>query len=183
VREGVTATRDVALITVRTGIIGVPDIAARIFVANASVRANIVMISAIVLADSICFVVQAADAVRTEKALGTRCMKDVQPPRTRACDRQSKRGRQSQRSEKTWPNSGIAGRVFSTLGNEGINMIAMRRVPRSTTSPSWWKQSGMEKPQALHRTFGLGQAESSEEVIPARRPPRRTFDTLRYSAN
>src|SRR6201998_2102990 len=58
--KAVTATRDVAMIAVAgPGIIGVPDIAARIFGATASVHANIVMISQSSSQDSICFVVHA----------------------------------------------------------------------------------------------------------------------------
>jgi aspartate kinase len=57
--KAVTATRDVAMIAIAgPGIIGVPDIAARIFTASASVHANIVMISQSSSQDSICFVVR-----------------------------------------------------------------------------------------------------------------------------
>ncbi len=164
--KAVTATRDVALITVAgPGIIGVPDIAARIFVATASVRANIVMISQSSSQDSICFVVQAADAVRTEKALRDALYEDVHHHELEHVTVNRNVAVIAAVGENMAGTPGIAGRVFSTLGNEGINMIAIAQGSSEYNISFLVEASGMEKAvKALHRTFGLGQAESREEV-------------------
>jgi len=164
--KAVTATRDVALITVAgPGIIGVPDIAARIFVATASVRANIVMISQSSSQDSICFVVQAADAVRTEKALRDALYEDVHHHELEHVTVNRNVAVVAAVGENMAGTPGIAGRVFSTLGDEGINMIAIAQGSSEYNISFLVEASGMEKAvKALHRTFGLGQAESREEV-------------------
>jgi aspartate kinase len=164
--KAVTATRDVALITVAgPGIIGVPDIAARIFVATASVRANIVMISQSSSQDSICFVVQAADAARTEKALRDALYEDVHHHELEHVTVNRNVAVVAAVGENMAGTPGIAGRVFSTLGDEGINMIAIAQGSSEYNISFLVEASGMEKAvKALHRTFGLGQAESREEV-------------------
>jgi aspartate kinase len=164
--KAVTATRDVALIAVAgPGIIGVPDIAARIFAATASVRANIVMISQSSSQDSICFVVQAADAVRTEKALRDALYEDVRHHELEHVTVNRNVAVVAAVGENMAGTPGIAGRVFSTLGNEGINMIAIAQGSSEYNISFLVESGGMEKAvKALHRAFGLGQAESGEEV-------------------
>ena len=163
--KAVTATRDVAMISVAgPGIIGVPDIAARIFAASASVRANIVMISQSSSQDSICFVVQAADAARTEKALRDALHKDVHQHDLDHIKVNRNVAIVAAVGENMVGTPGIAGKVFSTLGKEGISMIAIAQGS-SEYNISFLVQAGaMERAvKALHKTFGLSrQAESSE---------------------
>jgi aspartokinase/homoserine dehydrogenase 1 len=163
--KAVTATRDVALIAVAgPGIIGVPDIAARIFAATASVRANIVMISQSSSQDSICFVVQAVDAVRTEKALRDALYEDVRHHELEHVTVNRNVAVVAAVGENMCGTPGIAGRVFSTMGNEGINMIAIAQGS-SEYNISFLVESGaMEKAvKALHRVFALEQVESADD--------------------
>jgi bifunctional aspartokinase / homoserine dehydrogenase 1 len=162
--KAVTATRDVALIAVAgPGIIGVPDIAARIFAATASVRANILMISQSSSQDSICFVVQAADAVRTERALRDALHEDVRHHELEHVTVNRDVAVVAAVGENMAGTPGIAGRVFSTMGNEGINMIAIAQGSSEYNISFLVEATSMEKAvKALHRAFGLGQIESRE---------------------
>ena len=164
--KAVTATRDVALITVAgPGIIGVPDIAARIFAATASVRANIVMISQSSSQDSICFVVLVADAVRTEKALRDALHEDVRHHELEHVTVNRNVAVVAAVGENMCGTPGIAGRVFSTLGNEGINMIAIAQGSSEYNISFLVEAFAMEKAvKALHRAFGLGRVDSPAEV-------------------
>src|ERR1700736_6245134 len=118
--KAVTATRDVALIAVAgPGIIGVPDIAARIFAATASVRANIVMISQSSSQESICFVIQAGDAVRTEKALREALHEDVRHHDLDHVTVNRNVAVVAAVGENMAGTPGIAGRVFTPVGHEG----------------------------------------------------------------
>jgi aspartokinase/homoserine dehydrogenase 1 len=164
--KAVTATRDVAMIAVAgPGIIGVPDIAARIFAASASVRANIVMISQSSSQDSICFVVQAADAVRTEKALREALHEDVRHHDLEHIKVNRDVAIVAAVGENMAGTPGIAGRVFSTLGKEGINIIAIAQGSSEYNISFLVESSGMEKAvKALHQEFGLGQVEAGEEA-------------------
>ena len=162
--KAVTATRDVAMITVAgPGIIGVPDIAARIFTATASARANIVMISQSSSQDSICFVVQAADAARTEKALRDALYEDVHQHDIEHVKVNRNVAIVAAVGENMAGTPGIAGRVFSTMGKEGINIMAIAQGSSEYNISFLVDSSGMEKAvKALHQAFGLGLQEKGD---------------------
>ena len=164
--KAVTATRDVAMISVAgPGIIGVPDIAARIFGATASVRANIVMISQSSSQDSICFVVQAADATRTEKALREALYEDVHQHDLEHIKVNRSVAIVAAVGENMAGTPGIAGRVFSTLGKEEINLIAIAQGSSEYNISFLVESSFMEKAvKALHQTFGLSRQGEGAEV-------------------
>lgn len=161
--KAVTATRDVAMIAIAgPGIIGVPDIAARIFTASASVHANIVMISQSSSQDSICFVVQAADAARTEKALREALYEDVHQHDLEHIKVNRNVAIVAAVGENMAGTPGIAGRVFSTLGKESINIIAIAQGSSEYNISFLVESGGMEKAvKALHKAFSLGQPEKS----------------------
>jgi aspartate kinase len=162
--KAVTATRDVAMIAIAgPGIIGVPDIAARIFAASASVRANIVMISQSSSQDSICFVVQASDAARTEKALRDALYEDIHQHDLEHIKVNRNVAIVAAVGENMCGTPGIAGRVFSTLGREAINIIAIAQGSSEYNISFLVDSSGMEKAvKALHDSFGLGQQEKGD---------------------
>jgi aspartate kinase len=163
--KAVTATRDVAMISIAgPGIIGVPDIAARIFSAIASVRANIVMISQSSSQDSICLVVQASDTARTEKALRDALHNDVHQHDLEHIKVNKSVAVVAAVGENMAGSPGIAGRVFSTMGKEGINLIAIAQGSSEYNISFLVESVSMERAvKALHQTFDLGrQAESAE---------------------
>ena len=162
--KAVTATRDVAMIAIAgPGIIGVPDIAARIFTASASVHANIVMISQSSSQDSICFVVQAADAARTEKALREALYEDVHHHDLEHIKVNRNVAIVAAVGENMAGTPGIAGRVFSTLGKEAINIIAIAQGSSEYNISFLVESTGMEKAvKALHQAFGLGRQEKDD---------------------
>ena len=162
--KAVTATRDVAMIAIAgPGIIGVPDIAARIFSATASAHANIVMISQSSSQDSICFVVQAADATRTEQALRKALYEDVHQHDLEHIKVNRNVAIVAAVGENMAGTPGIAGRVFSTMGKEGINIIAIAQGSSEYNISFLVDSSGMEKAvKALHQAFGLGRQETAD---------------------
>jgi len=161
--KAVTATRDVAMIAIAgPGIIGVPDIAARIFTASASAHANIVMISQSSSQDSICFVVQAADAARTERVLRDALHEDVHQHNLEHIKVNRNVAIVAAIGENMSGTPGIAGRVFSTMGKEGINIIAIAQGSSEYNISFLVESSGMEKAvKALHQAFGLGRQTQS----------------------
>jgi len=164
--KAVTATRDVAMISVAgPGIIGVPDIAARIFGASASVRASIVMISQSSSQDSICFVVQAADAARTEKALRDALYEDVHQHDLEHVKVNRNVAIVAAVGENMAGTPGIAGSVFSTMGKEGINIIAIAQGSSEYNISFLVDSAEMEKAvKALHSSFGLGKQKQGGET-------------------
>ncbi|HVA94229.1 MAG TPA: aspartate kinase [Candidatus Dormibacteraeota bacterium] len=170
--KAVTATRDVAMIAVAgPGIIGVPDIAARIFGATASVRANIVMISQSSSQDSICFVVQAGDAARTEKALRDALYVDVHQHDLEHIKVNRNVAIVAAVGENMCGTPGIAGRVFSILGQEAINIIAIAQGSSEYNISFLVESSGMEKAvKALHEAFDLGHQEQHNNTRTVSQP-------------
>ena len=166
--KAVTATRDVAMIAMAgPGIIGVPDIAARIFAASASVHANIVMISQSSSQDSICFVVQAGDAARTEKALRDALYEDVHQHDLEHIKVNRNVAIVAAVGENMAGTPGIAGRVFSTLGKEAINIIAIAQGSSEYNISFLVDSAGMERAvKALHVAFGLGAEEKKGGAQP-----------------
>jgi bifunctional aspartokinase / homoserine dehydrogenase 1 len=164
--KAVTATRDVAMIAVAgPGIIGVPDIAARIFGATASVRANIVMISQSSSQDSVCFVVQAADAARTEKALHDVLYEDVHQHDLEHIKVNRNVAIVAAVGENMCGTPGIAGRVFSTMGEAGVNIIAIAQGSSEYNISFLVESPSMEKAvKALHQSFGLSRLAEAAEV-------------------
>jgi len=147
------------------GIIGVPDIAARIFGATASVRANVVMISQSSSQDSICFVVQAGDAMRTEKALRDALHKDVHQHDLEHIKVNRNVAIVAAVGENMVGTPGIAGKVFSTLGKEGISMIAIAQGSSEFNISFLVEAGSMERAvKALHQTFGLNRQVEGAEV-------------------
>ncbi len=149
------------------GIIGVPDIAARIFAATASVRANIVMISQSSSQDSICFVVLAGDAARTEKALRDALYEDVHHHDLEHVKVNRNVAIVAAVGENMAGTPGIAGSVFSTLGKEAINIIAIAQGSSEYNISFLVESAAMEKSvKALHQAFGLGKQEQGGEARP-----------------
>jgi aspartate kinase len=124
--KAITAIKHLTLINVEgRGMIGVPGIAARTFKAVAGVGANVLMISQSSSEQSICFAVPEADTPAVVLALEQELAQELSRhfiDRVRAMHNiviiavvgAGMRG-----------TPGIAGRVFSALGEAGINVIAM----------------------------------------------------------
>ena len=124
--KAVTAIRDQQMITVEgRGMLGVPGVAARTFGAVASTGTSVPLITQASSEQSICFAVPAEAAVRVIKALEAAFSEELA----------------DQDIDRIWTTSevaiitvvgagmmttpGVAGRIYSALGNQGINMIAI----------------------------------------------------------
>ena len=124
--KAVTAIRDVSLITVAgRGMIGVPGIAARTFMAVAKQNANVLMITQSSSEQSICFVVPEAKSRAVVEAVESELAYEF--------------GRQD--IDRAWADndveiitvvgagmrrtSGVAARVFGALGEQDVNIIAI----------------------------------------------------------
>jgi aspartate kinase len=115
--------------------------------------------------DSICFVVQAADATRTEQALRNALYEDVHQHDLEHIKVNRSVAIVAAVGENMAGTPGIAGRVFSTMGKEGINIIAIAQGSSEYNISFLVDSSGMEKAvKALHNAFGLGQQERGEDA-------------------
>ncbi len=123
--KAITAIKDANLITVGgPGMVGVPDVIAKTFAATASVRANILLISQSSSQNDICFVVGSQDTQKTLEALrqafalnGHNQIEHIEVKCEVAIV--------AIIGERMRGVPGVAGRIFSAMGREQINIIAI----------------------------------------------------------
>ncbi|MDX6692568.1 MAG: bifunctional aspartokinase / homoserine dehydrogenase 1 [Blastocatellia bacterium] len=123
--KAITAIKGVSLITVGgAGIVGVHGVAAKTFAAAAKARANVMLISQSSSQNDICFIVNSENLPRTVEALRQTFAADL-------AHRQVEHINVTPEIAvvavvgKMRGLPGIAGRVFSALGDKGINIIAI----------------------------------------------------------
>ena len=124
--KAVTAVRNVSLITVEgKGMMGVPGIAARTFDAVARTGASVLLISQASSEQSICFAVPRANAPEAVKALESEFELAIS---RRDIDRawaQDDITIVTVVGDGIRQTAGVAGRVFTATGRQGINVVAI----------------------------------------------------------
>jgi aspartokinase/homoserine dehydrogenase 1 len=157
--KAITVIRDLALVTVAgRGMMGVPGIAARTFGAVAAQGANVLMISQASSEQSICFVVPESDARGVATALETAFADEI---RRRLIDRiacepdtvivaivgEGMRG-----------TPGIAARLFSALGEQHLNVVAVAQGSSETNlSLALEARDADPAVRYIHAAFNLGR--------------------------
>jgi len=156
--KALTAIRDVALITVGgPGIVGVPDVVARTFSTTAQVRANLLLISQSSSQNDICFIVPGGDAQRTVEALRKEFAQDVAHEKVEHITVDPSIAIVAVVGENMRGVPGLAGRTFSALGRENVNVIAIAQGS-SESNISFVVAENDVKTALIttHREFGLG---------------------------
>src|SRR5579875_1957075 len=156
--KALTAIRDVALITVGgPGIVGAPDVVARNVTTTAGLRANLLLISQSSSQNDICFIVAGSDAQRTVEALRKEFAQDVAHEKVEHITVEPAIAIVAVVGENMRGVPGLAGRTFSALGRENINVIAIAQG--SSESNISFVVAEKDVKAALvttHREFGLG---------------------------
>jgi bifunctional aspartokinase / homoserine dehydrogenase 1 len=161
--KALTAISDVSLIALGgPGIVGLPDVVGRTFSTTAKVRANVLLISQSSSQNDICFIVASADAKRTVDALREQFAQDLAHHKVEHISLDPLIAIVAVVGENMRGTVGMAGRTFSTLGRESINIIAIAQGSSESNISFVVEQSDMKKALlALHREFGLGAADAS----------------------
>jgi bifunctional aspartokinase / homoserine dehydrogenase 1 len=124
--KALTAIRDVTLISVGgPGIVGLPDVVGRTFSTTAEVRANVLLISQSSSQNDICFIVSTVDAQRTVEALRKEFAQDLAHHNVEHITTDPNIAIVAVVGENMRGIPGIAGRTFSALGRDGVNLIAI----------------------------------------------------------
>jgi len=158
--KAITAIGDVSLITVGgRGIVGLPEAIAKTFAATASVRANILLISQASSQNDICFVVPTKDAAKTLEALRRTLAPDIKHHQIEHITADHDVAIVAVVGEGMRGAVGVAGRIFSALGRDGINIIAIAQGS-SEYNISFVVEAGAMKQAVatIHKEFGLERA-------------------------
>ena len=169
--KALTAINDVALIAIGgPGIVGLPDVVGRTFSTTAEVRANVLLISQSSSQNDICFIVAASDAKATVEALRNEFSQDVAHEKVEHITIDPNIAIVAVVGEKMHGTPGVAGRTFSALGREQVNVIAIAQGS-SECNISFVVQENHVKTAmlALHREFELGGPVAKEMTQALRR--------------
>jgi bifunctional aspartokinase / homoserine dehydrogenase 1 len=162
--KALTAIRDVSLIAVGgPGIVGLPDVVGRTFSTTASVRANVLLISQSSSQNDICFIVFSSDAKRTVDALRQQFAQDLMHQKVEHITLDPNIAIVAVVGENMRGTVGMAGRTFSVLGRENINIIAIAQGSSETNISFVVSSQDMKKALlAVHQEFALDTRNSHE---------------------
>jgi len=161
--KALTAIRGVTLITVGgPGIVGLPDVLARSFAATAALRTNVLFVSQSSSQNDICFVISSSDERRTVEALRDAFAPEIAEQTVEHVSSNSRIAVVAVVGENMHGIPGIAGRTFSALGREGINIIAIAQGSSEYNISLVVEADAMQHAMlTLHREFRLHEAAGS----------------------
>jgi bifunctional aspartokinase / homoserine dehydrogenase 1 len=162
--KALTAIRDVSLIAVGgPGIVGLPDVVGRTFSTTASVRANVLLISQSSSQNDICFIVFSSDAKRTVDALRQQFAQDLMHQKVEHITLDPNIAIVAVVGENMRGTVGMAGRTFSVLGRENINIIAIAQGSSETNISFVVASQDMKRALlAVHQEFALDARNAHE---------------------
>ncbi len=123
---GIASIDSVSLINVEgSGMIGKPGIAAEVFTALAEAKINIIMISQSSSEHSICFVCRSSESEKAENILREALAKDLKHKVISDIKVINNLATVSIIGENMIGRPGIAGKIFSAMGDNSINILAI----------------------------------------------------------
>ena len=123
---GVTSLSEISLLTVEgSGMIGIPGSAARVFGALAKAKVNIIMISQASSEHSICVAVKKNHQKIAIDAISEEFEKEISSSQIKQVRSESDLSLIAVIGERMKAVPGVAGSLFKSLGNNGINVIAI----------------------------------------------------------
>ena len=158
--KALTAIRGVTLITVGgPGIVGLPDVLARSFAATAALRTNVLFVSQSSSQNDICFVISSADEKGTVEALREAFAPEIAEQTVEHVSSNSSIAIVAVVGENMHGIPGIAGRTFSALGREAINIIAIAQGSSEYNISLVVEANAMQHAMlTLHKEFRLHEA-------------------------
>ena len=165
--KALTAIRSVTLITVGgPGIVGLPDVLARSFAATAALRTDVLFVSQSSSQNDICFVIPSADEKRTVEALRQAFAPEIAEQTVEHVSSNSGIAVVAVVGENMHGIPGIAGRTFSALGREGINIIAIAQGSSEYNISLVVEAEAMQHAVlTLHKEFRLHEAASAARAV------------------
>lgn len=160
--KALTAIKDVSLIAIGgPGIVGLPDVVGRTFSTTAEVRANVLLISQSSSQNDICFIVAASDARSTAEALRNEFAQDVAHENVEHITVDPNIAIIAVVGERMHGTPGVAGRTFSALGREGVNIIAIAQGSSECNISFVIEERHVQTAlAALHQEFELGTVDA-----------------------
>ena len=158
---GIASIESVALVNVEGGgMVGLPGIAGRIFGALADAKINIIMISQASSEHSICFIVRDPHAAPAVSALERELELELHQKKIERIQVERDLEIVAVIGENMRGRPGISGRLFSSLGDAGINVLAIAQGSTEMNISFVVHRSDRKKTlNAVHRAFFPGETQ------------------------
>jgi aspartate kinase len=169
--KALTAIRDVSLVTVGgPGIVGLTDVLARSFAATAALRVNVLFVSQSSSQNDICFVIPSADQARTVRALRDAFEPEITEQTLEHVSVDPEIAVVAVVGENMRGIPGVAGRTFSALGREGVNIIAIAQGSSEFNISLVVEAAAMQRALAtLHKEFRLNEESAHPQAVQSAR--------------
>jgi aspartokinase/homoserine dehydrogenase 1 len=160
--KALTAVRDVTLITVGgPGIVGLTDVLARSFAATSATRTNVFLVSQSSSQNDICFVISSADEKRALQALREAFAPEIDEQTVEHVTANPDIAIVAVVGENMRGAPGVAGRTFTAMGRENINIMAIAQGSSEYNISLVVQESAMQRAlTALHHEFRLHESNS-----------------------
>jgi bifunctional aspartokinase / homoserine dehydrogenase 1 len=158
--KALTAIRDVTLVTVGgPGIVGLPDVLARSFAATSETRTNVFLVSQSSSQNDICFVIASPDEKRLLKALREAFAPEIAEQTVEHVTSNPDIAIVAVVGENMRGIPGVAGRTFTALGRENVNIMAIAQGSSEYNISLVVQKDAMQRALvALHNEFRLHEA-------------------------
>jgi bifunctional aspartokinase / homoserine dehydrogenase 1 len=170
--KALTAIRDVTLVTVGgPGIVGLPDVLARSFAATSETRTNVFLVSQSSSQNDICFVINTPDEKRLLKALREAFAPEIAEQTVEHVTSNPDIAIVAVVGENMRGIPGVAGRTFTALGRENVNIMAIAQGSSEYNISLVVQKDSMQRAlTALHNEFRLHESALSSTGTPACAP-------------
>ncbi len=155
--KGISSISDIALLRLQgSGMIGVPGVSKRLFGSLSSEKINIILISQASSEHSICFAVEPKSADHAKKTIETEFEQEIKAKQIDPVVIEKDLSIIAVVGENMRRTPGIAGKIFTALGKNGINISAIAQgsseLNISTVIPKIDENKALN---AIHDTFFL----------------------------
>lgn len=160
--KGISSLNDVALLTLQgSGMIGVTGVASRLFGSLAAAKVNIILITQASSEHSISFAIDPQDAQIAENAINEEFHYEIEAGKVDEIKSRLGLSVVAIIGENMIDSAGISGRMFSALGKNGINIIAIAQGSSELNVSTVIKTTHLSKAlNALHDSYFLGESKT-----------------------
>ncbi len=157
--KGISSISNITLITIQgLGMVGVTGISARLFGALAHQNINVILISQASSENSISFAIDSSSSQKAETAIRQEFEREIQLDQINRITIEDNLAIVAIVGENMKHSTGVAGKLFNTIGKNGINIIAIAQGA-SELNISWVvKVSDLRKTlNVVHESFFLSE--------------------------
>jgi len=140
--KGISSISDISLVTIQgLGMVGVTGVSMRLFTALANENINVILISQASSENSITVGIDSIRAKNAEEAIHREFEREISTGKISKVDIESDLAVVAIVGENMKKSSGVAGKLFNTIGKNGINIIAIAQGA-SELNISWVVKKG-----------------------------------------